>query len=217
MTTARGRGQAKYAVAWAYLVGFVVTDIIYVCLPSGSRSALESWASTNTVNLRHDPVGCLVVSAFIPSGSALVWPALIAVAMFGASKVLGSWRTALVCAAGHVLGTLVSEGIVAYQISRGLLPASDSRIIDVGPSYVVVSAITVAVLYGPWLIRITAAAGLALLIVIGGIFSGLLTLQVAAVGHTTAIITGAVAGGLLTWRLRRVSRGRPQAAAARPR
>ncbi|HUN33994.1 MAG TPA: rhomboid-like protein [Trebonia sp.] len=211
ITTTRRHGLARYAFAWAYLAAFVVTNIVYVCLPPSSRLALESWASTNTVNLRHNPVGCLVVSAFIPSGSVILWPILIAVALLGASKVLGSWRTALVCAAGHILGTLVSEGIVAYRISRGLLPESDSRIIDVGPSYVVVSALAVAILFAPWLVRILAGLALLLMIFVGGIFSGLSTLQVAAVGHLTAIGVGAGLGGFLTWRLRRRSRppGRP--------
>jgi hypothetical protein len=212
ITTTPGRGLARYAVAWAYLALFVVTNIIYVCLPPGSRLALQSWASTNIVNLRHHPAGCLVASAFIPSGSAIAWPALIAVALLGASKVLGSWRTALVCAAGHVLGTLVSEGVLAYRISHGLLPESDSRITDVGPSYVVVSAITVAVLYGPWLVRILAGLALSLMIFVGDIFSGLSTLQVAAVGHVTAIAVGASLGGFLAWRLRCRSRltGQPR-------
>jgi hypothetical protein len=212
--TTPGRGQAKYAFAWAYLAIFVVTDIIYVFLPPSGRSALQSWASTNLVNLAHDPVGCLVASAFIPSGSAIGWPLLIAVALLCASKVLGSGRTALVCAAGHVLGTLVSEGILAYRVSHGLLPESDSRIIDVGPSYVVVSALTVAILYGPRLVRIVAVIGLALMIVVGGIFSGLSTLQVAAVGHTTAIVINAALGGFLAWRLRR--RPRPPGPADSP-
>jgi hypothetical protein len=203
ITTTPERGLARYAFAWAYLAVFVATDIIYVGLPPSSRLALQSWASTNIVNLRHDPVGCLVASAFIPSGSAIAWPALIAVALFSASKVLGSWRTALICAAGHILGTGVSEGIVAYRISHGLLPESDSRVIDVGPSYVAVSAITVAILYGPWLVRILAAIVLSLMIVVGGIFSGLSTLDVAAVGHVTAIVTGAALGGFLAWRLHR--------------
>jgi hypothetical protein len=206
MTTALRRGLARYPVAWAYLAAFVITDVIVVCLPPAGRSTLQSWASTNLVNLRHDPVGCLLLSAFIPSGSAIAWPALIAVALFGASKVLGNWRTALVCAAGHILGTLVSEGIVGYRISRGLLPESDSRIIDVGPSYVVVSALIVAALYGYWLVRALAAISLILLIAVGGIFDGLSALQVAAVGHTTAIVIGAGLGSFLIWRRRRQPR-----------
>lgn len=217
------RVLARYAVAWVYLALFTVTNIVFVCLSPGARSAFQAWASTSVVNLRNDPLGSLTVSAFVPSGDTLTWPALIALAMFGANKALGNWRTALVCAAGHVLGTLVSEGIVDYRISHGLLPQADSRIIDVGPSYVVVSAIMVAVLYGPWPARIPAALDLALLVFVGGIFSGLSTLQVAAVGHATAIVTAVFLSSVLTWRLpseRRAARPSlpcPRAcAAARP-
>ena len=200
-----------YAVAWAYLALFVVTDIVFWCLSPSTQSAFQAWASTNVVNLHNDPVGSLAVSAFVPAGPTAGWAALIAMAMFGANRALGNWRTALVCAAGHALGTLVSEGIAGYRISHGLLPQADSRIIDVGPSYVVVSAIVVAMLYGPWLARILAALGLALLIFIGGIFSGLSTLQVDAVGHATAIVVAVLLGSVLTWRLRR----RPGGAASR--
>ena len=69
--------------------------------------------------------GSLVASAFVTQTFATAWPALIALAMFGANRVLGNWRTALVCAAGQVTGTLVSEAIVGYRVSRGLLPAAD--------------------------------------------------------------------------------------------
>ena len=203
------RVLARYAVSWVYLALFVVTDVVFACLSPSARLAFQERASTNVVNLHSDPVGSLAASAFVPPGSTIAWPALIAMAMFGANKVLGNWRTALVCAAGHVCGTLVSEGITDYRISHGQVPQAASRIIDVGPSYVVVSAIVVAVLYGPWLARILAALDLALLVFIGGIFSGLATLQVAAVGHTTAIVTAVLLGSALTWRVHR--RSRPQA------
>ena len=98
-----------------------------------------------------------MASAFVTQTFATAWPALIALAMFGANRVLGNWRTALVCAAGQVAGTLVSEAIAGYRVSRGLPPAAGRYIIGVGPSYVVVSAIVVALLYGSWLAR--AAAG----------------------------------------------------------
>jgi membrane associated rhomboid family serine protease len=126
--------------------------------------------------------------------------------MFGANRVLGNWRTALVCAAGHVIGTLVSEGIVGYRVSRGLLPAADRYIIDVGPSYVVVSAIVVALLYGSWLARTAAALDLTLLVVVGNIFGGLSDLDVAAVGHVTAMTVAAVLGSILVWQLHRRQR-----------
>jgi hypothetical protein len=200
----------RYAVAWAYLIAFTVAQLVYVALSPHDQAAVLGWASTNVHNLSHDPVGSLVASAFVAQGSfPAAWPALIALAMFGACWALGNWRTALVCAAGHVVGTLVSEGIVGYRVSRGLLPASDRFIVDVGPSYVVVSAIVVAVLYGSWLARAAAAIDLALLVFVGDIFGGLSALNVTAVGHVTAMIVAAVIGSLLAWQARRRP-GRPR-------
>jgi hypothetical protein len=194
---------ARYAVAWLYLVGFVIAEVVYAALSPHDQSAVLQWASTNVVNLHHDPVGSLAASMFIPAARVTSWPALIALALFGANRVLGNWRTAVVCAAGHVIGTLVSEGIVDDRVTHGLLPASDTRILDVGPSYIVVSAIAVAVLYGSWPARMAATLDLAALVFVGHIFSGLSTLDVAAVGHTAAITTAVLLGGLLAWQVRR--------------
>ena len=192
----------SYAVAWLYLAGFVVAAVVYAVVSPRRQAALTAWASTNVHHLGHDPVGSLIVSAFVTGESATAWPAAIALAMFGASRVLGNWRTVLVCAAGHVIGTLVSEGIAGYRLSRGLLPAPDRYLIDLGPSYVVVSAIVVALLYGSWLARGAAALDLALLVGVGHIFGGLTQLSVPAVGHVTAMVVAAVAGSLLVWRQR---------------
>ncbi len=205
---------ARYAVAWAYLVTVIIAESVYKLLPGRDQAALLGWASTSVHNLQHDPVGCLVASAFFPTESLLAWPALIALALFGACHVLGNWRTAAVCGAGHVLGTLVSEGIVDFRVTHGTLPASARFYIDVGPSYVVVAAIAVAIVYGPWLARAAAVADLAILTFIGGIFWGLGGLQVAPVGHVTALIAGVAGGTLAVWRLRR--RRQAVSAAAAP-
>jgi hypothetical protein len=193
----------SYGVAWTYLIGFMVTGIVCSLLPARDLSTFTVWASTSVHNLRYDPLGSLVASAFIAQGYWAAWPFLIALALFGANKVLGNWRTALVCVTGQVIGTLVSEGIVGYRVSRGLLPASDRFLIDVGPSYVVVSAIVVALLYGSWLARAAAALDLVLLVVVGDIFGGLSQLGVSAVGHTTALAIGVIGGSFLVWQLRR--------------
>jgi hypothetical protein len=200
---------ARQAVAWFYLVTFTVTDVIYTALPAHDQVAVLGWASTNVHDLRVDPLGSLVASAFVAQGDAAAWPALIALAMFGANRALGNWRTAVVCTAGHVIGTLVSEGIVGYRVSRGLLPSSDRLIVDVGPSYIVVSAIVVALLYGSWLARGAAALDLAVLAFVGDIFGGLSNLNVAAVGHVTAMTVAAIGGSLLAWQRRRRG-GRPR-------
>jgi hypothetical protein len=196
----------RYAVAWLYLVGFCAVQVSYQFLPPGDKAALLHWASTSVHNLEHHPVGCLIVSAFVPSGSEPVWPILIALALFGANHLLGNWRTLVTCAAGQLVGTLVSEGIVAYRVAAGTLPDADRNLLDVGPSYVVVAAIAVGLLWGTWLIRAAAALDFALLIFVGQIFEGLSHLELSAVGHLTALLTGAGAGSLLRWQLLRRQR-----------
>lgn len=193
----------RYAVAWCYLVAFGLTELVYAVLPDHDQAAVLAWASTNVHNLARDPVGSMIASAFFPTGALLAWPVLIALAMFGANAVLGNWRTAVTCAAGHVIGTLVSEGVLAYQITHGTRPTADRFITDVGPSYVVVTAIAVGLLWGRWPVRCAAALDLAGLVFIGGIFSGLGHLSVAAVGHATALFTGCTLGSLLAWQRRR--------------
>jgi len=187
----------RYAVAWLYLAGFVLAEAAYAALSPHDRSVLIAWASTNVVNLRHNPVGTLVVSAFFSTSVATAWPIAIAFALFGANRVLGNWRTALLCAAGQVLGTLVSEGIVDYRVTHHLLPSTAARIVDIGPSYVVVSALAVPALYGSRAFRLMAVADLAALIFVSRIFSGLSHLDVAPVGHATALAVSLVLGTLL--------------------
>lgn len=194
---------ARYAVAWGYLAAFSLAELVSALLPGRDRTAVQAWASTNVHNLTHHPVSCMIASAFFPTGARLLWPAIIALAMFGANAVLGNWRTAVTCAAGHVIGTLVSEGIVAYQIGHGTRPAAARFITDVGPSYVVVTAIAVGLLWGRWPVRCAAALDLAGLVIIGGIFTGISHLAVAAVGHATALVTGCTLGSLLAWQRRR--------------
>jgi hypothetical protein len=194
---------ARYAVAWGYLALFLAAGLISSLLSPHDQAALVRWASTSVYNLRHDPAGSLAVSGFVTQGFLAAWPVLIALAMFGANRVLGNWRTVAVCAAGQVIGTLVSEGIVAYRVSEGLLPGSYRHLIDVGPSYVVVAAIAVAAAYGCWPARAAAALDLALLVGVGNIFGGLSTLNVTAVGHATALAVGATGGSVLAWERRR--------------
>jgi hypothetical protein len=202
----------RYAVAWGYLIAVSAASVVYALLPRADQAAVLRFASTNVHNLHTDPVGCMVASAFFPAGSAAAWPALIALALFGACHVLGNWRTVIVCTAGHVIGTLVSEGILGYRVSHGTLPPAARFITDVGPSYVVVAAIAVGLLFGGWIVRAAAALDLAVLVFVGGIFSGLTRLNVAAVGHLTAIVTGAIAGALAWWQLRRSRAGQRAAA-----
>ena len=163
---------SRYAVAWVYLACVIAVGLGNAALSLHDQAVLVSWASTSVDNLEHDPVLCLAVSAFWPVESLAAWPALIALALFGANHVLGNRRTVVVCAAAQVAGTVVSEGIVAYRVHIGALPAADRYLLDAGPSYVVAAAIVVAVLCGPWLARGAALADLAVLVFAGHIFAG---------------------------------------------
>jgi hypothetical protein len=198
----------RYAFACAYLACYLVTEAVYVLLNPHAQAALTAWASTNVANLEREPAGPLVLSAFVGPGHFLIWPVLIALAVFGANRALGNARTALICVAGQVIGTLVSEGIVAYRVQVGQLPAADRYLTDVGPSYVVVSAIVIAVVCGTWLARVAAALDFAVLVFGGHIFSGLGHLDVSAVGHLTALLTAAAAVTLIL-----ATAGRPVPAA----
>ena len=113
-----------------------------------------------------------------------------------------------------MIGSLVSEGILAYRIDAGQLSAANRHISDVGPSYVVLSAVVIALACGGWLMRALAAVGLAVLVFPGQVFGGLSQLDVPAVGHLTAALTAAVATALILFRRRRRRRRRRAGAEA---
>ena len=199
--------RTRYAFAGAFGICFVVTGLVYILLDSGAQATFTGWASTNVANLEHEPVLPLLLSAFVAPGYLLTWPVLIALALFGANRAVGNVRIALVCLAAHVIGTLVSEGIVAYRVDAGQLSAASRHLTDVGPSYVVVAAVVVALALGTWLARALAAVDLVILVFPGAIFGGLSHLDVAAVGHLAAMLTAAVAV-ILFWQRGRRSSGR---------
>jgi hypothetical protein len=204
----RSRILARYGFACAYLACFVAAELLYTLLNPDAQARLIAWASTNVANLEHEPVGPLLVSALVTPGYFAVWPVLIALALFGANRALGNLRTALVCLAGHVIGSLVSEGIVAYRVNAGQLDAANRHLTDVGPSYVVASAIVIALACGTWLARALAAVDLVILVFPGHIFGGLSQLDVSAVGHLTAMLTAAAATALILTRRNRRASGR---------
>jgi len=203
----RSRILTRYGFACAYLACFVTVELLYSLLGPDAQARLIAWASTDVANLEHEPAGPLLVSALVTPGYFWAWPVLIALALFGANRALGNVRTALVCLAGHVVGSGVSEGIVAYRVDAGQLSVASRYLTDVGPSYVVVSAVVIALACGSWPARVLAAVDLALLVFPGDIFGGLSQLDVAAVGHLTAMLTAAAATALILAGRRRRRRG----------
>jgi hypothetical protein len=181
--------------------------------PSGQRS-LIALTATNLVNLRTDPLGTLIASAFVAEASPWIWIAFGAVGLFPLAHRFGNLRALLLVGAAQVIGTLISEGLLAWQISTGAAPGSLRFLDDVGPSYVIASALIVTILYGAepamrtarhghWLFdripsRYWRLGALAALAMLGPhLFGGLNHLDVAAVGHLVALITGVVGGGML--------------------
>ena len=185
----------RYAVTWLYLGLYSLAAVSYAFLSAHGRAELIAWSSTNLANLRRDPAGSLIASAFIPGTPAIAWLVLGSLGLFTVNRLLGNLRMALLLVAGHVAGTMVSEGIVGYQIGHAILPSSARHIVDVGPSYVVVCALVTATLFGSRIQRVAAGAGFAGLAT--HIFRGLTHLDLTAVGHLTAAAIGAVLGGLL--------------------
>jgi rhomboid family protein len=191
------RRARDYAAAAVFVVLFTIGGIVIAVLSPHEANTLRLWASTNVANLRHHPVSALVVSAFLPSGWPFAWLAPIALTMFAANRAVGTAGLALICAAGHVIGTAVSEGIVAYRVDHGSLPPTWLHIFDVGPSYAVVSAIVLVVMFGTRIARVTALVVFVVLVFVSHLFAGLTSFQVAAVGHLTAITTAAALGFML--------------------
>ncbi len=203
------RTLARFGVAVGYTLAFVVTDLVFRTRSPSGRAAWLEWTSTNLVNLRHHPVAALVASAFFAEGSILTWTVLALVGLGVVNASLGNWRTALLVGAAHVVGTLISEGILAYRIGHGDAPASDRLIVDVGPSYVVTCALVAGICYGPGLFRLLPAAGFALLA--PSLFGGLPHLEVSSVGHLCAVMIAVMVGWPL-WRGRAPARAPATAA-----
>lgn len=211
----------RFAVPIVFVVALCAVSSVYAYAlsPEGQRSLVAATA-TNLANLRADPLGTLVASAFVAESGPWAWVPFAAVGLFPLTHRLGGLRALLLVVAAHLIGTLVSEGVLAWRISTGAAPRSLRFLDDVGPSYVVTSALFATLLYGSarragglrafqaslwW--RLAALAGLAALYPY--IFTGLGHLDVAAVGHVVALAVGAGGGLLLA---RRVPAPEPRAA-----
>jgi hypothetical protein len=106
--------------------------------------------------------------------------------------------------AAHVLGTVISEGILGYRVGTGALPREYLHIQDVGPSYVVAGALVAGIAYARWPGRLACAAGFAILA--PSLFGGLFQLEVSAVGHLSAILVALAVGGAFALVVRRRAR-----------
>jgi hypothetical protein len=209
MTT---RVMWRLAPGLGFAAGLLVGWAALATVAAPTRDAVVAWASTNLANLPDHPVGALVLSAFVTESNPVGWVLMGLVGLTATAWRFGAWRTVLLVTTAHVVGTLVSEGILAYRIWVGLAPASDRFIVDIGASYVVVCALVAGIAYGTWPGRVLCAIGFVLLA--PDLFAGVEHLDVAPVGHVCSIVI-ALGLGWPMWRAATRRDGARRAAARR--
>ncbi len=183
---------------------------------------LQTMSSTDGHHLLHTPLRSLLMSGLWVAGP--VWmPYLWAFAFTVAplERRVGSLRAAGVFAAGHVVGTLLSQGVVAIAVATGQLSAAALDDLDIGVSYGVLASLGALSGLLPVRARIAALAGAVLLV------AHQITADqdlVTAVGHPTALLVGIALWGVLRrpphqWRGGRRAGGRvehPERLVAQP-
>lgn len=183
-----------------YALALLGTNIwLETSSPGYEHRVLESM-STDVWHLAHDPWVVVPGSAFFTTGG-------LPYAIAGALVCMGllEWEagllvTILVAVSGHVIGTAVSEGVLAIRIATHDVPGSERHALDVGPSYVLVACAACVIAWRkalPWS-RLVCAVGLIPIFV----FTAwrIPYADVDAVGHLTAAAVGAVCGWALTRR-----------------
>jgi hypothetical protein len=198
-----GRVAIKQTVVAARRVPLTVTVLVllaaaeigYALLARPDAERLAAWASTNVARLRTEPVGPMIVSAFVVEDNPIAWLVVATAAFAVVEWRLGWWRALATAVAAHVVGTLVSEGIVWWRVHDHELPAGALYQLDVGVSYVVVGILALAAVVAPRAGQVVAALLLAALA--PALLHGISTLAVPAVGHLTAAAVGLTSGGLL--------------------
>ncbi|WP_079661473.1 rhomboid-like protein [Streptomyces sp. 3214.6] len=131
---------------------FFTTVALHHMSPEFEQDFLRQ-RSTNIHELSRHPVRVLVASAmWIDGGHWLPYVVLYSVFHAQVERWLGTARWLAVCAAAHVLATLISEGALARAIREGLAPQSSVNTLDVGVSYALAGAVAVLFyrLPAPW-------------------------------------------------------------------
>ncbi|MFE3036212.1 rhomboid-like protein [Streptomyces canus] len=148
---------------WAYVrsapgtyvwlaVLFVTTVALHHMSPEFEEQFLRQ-RSTNIHELSSNPLRVLVSSAmWIDSGHWLPYVVLYSLFHAPAERWLGTARWLAVCAAAHVLATLISEGALLWGIRHGMAPASAVNTLDIGVSYALAGVVAVLTyrIPAPW-------------------------------------------------------------------
>ncbi|MFR0358203.1 rhomboid-like protein [Streptomyces sediminimaris] len=156
--------------------------------------ALRQASSTDVAHLLRSPAVVLLASAlWIAGGLVSPFVGCFLLVLTALERRIGGARTAVVFLAGHVLATVVTEGVVGLAVLAGHLPGSSLHRLDYGISFGVAAGVgALAGLLRPWL-------RLPVLLLFGGMqVQSLLafTDPMTNWGHLTALATG-----IATWPL----------------
>jgi len=187
-------------VAVAYAVVLLATSTWLETSSAGYEHHVLQQMSTDIWHLSHDPWVVLPASAFFTTGGLAYAIAGALVCMGLLEREAGLLITLLVAVSAHLIGTGVSEGVLAIRVATHDLPSTARHAIDVGPSYALVACATCVIAWRKaWpQSRVICAVGLIPVFVFTAwrIPFG----AVDAVGHLTAACVGVVWGWILTRR-----------------
>src|SRR3954454_5988636 len=178
------------------IVGTVYTAMLvggylwWILQSQSQRLAVLMDSSTDLAHLERVPWLVLPASS-VWSGNDIGWWVVVTLLCLGALELLyGPVMTLVTGLVAHIVGTLVSEGLVAARIAAGELSSSASHLMDVGPSYIVAScaAAVIASPRSPRALRIGCAITILPLFITAFDFTD--DAQVATTGHAVAIIVG---------------------------
>ncbi|MDH6123592.1 hypothetical protein P3T39_000517 [Kitasatospora sp. GP82] len=205
-----------YTMPFAFLGISTALSISYTLLLSPrSRASLDLWASTNLANLHSHPLEAMLASPFL--GGPAPWGdlALTTVALFLLTARLDNLPATVIVGSAQTLGSLISQYVTELRIASGSAPDSLRTATDIGPSYVLVAALSALVVAGRKpVLRIGSLGTLAALS--PGLFADLGQLTVPAIGHTVALVVGVLLAIAIPNAGRRRARGNDQTVAAHP-
>ncbi|MEU1401364.1 rhomboid-like protein [Streptomyces sp. NPDC005728] len=145
----RGLGAAAVYVRSApgtyvwLLILFVTTVALHHMSPEFEQHFLRR-RSTNIHELSQNPVRVLITSAmWIDGGHWVPYAVLYTVFHAQAERWLGTLRWLAVCAAAHVLATLISELALLKAIHDAHAPQSAVNTLDIGVSYALAGVVAV--------------------------------------------------------------------------
>lgn len=134
------------------MILFITTVAVHQMSPEFEQDFLRQ-RSTNIHELSSNPIRVLFASAlWIDGGYWLPYAVLYTVFHAQAEHWLGTARWLAVCAAAHVLATLISEGALLLAIRHGVAPRSAVNTLDIGVSYALAGVIAVLTyrIPAPW-------------------------------------------------------------------